>query len=831
MTAQEEQRVRDIALDVMRASGRVIGENIEELNEIPSSTEEQQLYTLPGVKKDANGQFAEFFALDIFALWKPCRDISNLVSLEWADKKVEIQNATNNANTAARSVQTAIDNANSSAGAANEAASSANSAAQSTDRSRQQIEVNENTRQANETTRQNHESSRETAEGRRAAAETTRENNETERKQAETGRKDAESERAAEELNRKQAESGRSSAESSRVTEEGKRATAESGRATAEQGRVDAESARVDAEQGRVDAEAGRVAEFSSLKSESEAATALANDVALHPTYVDASGWVYEYNSTSKTYNKTEKNIHGRNFTVDKVFQSVAEMNAFRGAELKEGNFFMVNTGSVEDEDTAKLYIVDSSPRPQFLIDMSGARGFTGHTPQFSIGIVTTGNPGTAAQATVSDDGTDSVTGDPKYKLNLVIPKGDAFTYTDFTVEQIAALKQPATEAAAEIRTEWKGSDGNGGLKKTITDWYDNTVSAWNSWFSDSLADGVRKKWDDFWSNINTRWADFFGEETGTPTKGVQKTWADWFAGRGTEWNGYKDDKDADWTSFKNTKNTDWGSYKSDKDGDWASYKNGKDSDWTSYKGGKDTDWAVWIAERLSAWNTWWDGRKSEWTAWFSDTLADGVRKKWNDFWSNVGTQWENFYGESTGTPTKGVRKIWTDWFGANDSGGVQKEWKDLRADAVAATGLANEKAGLADGKASLANEKAGYAQTQGDYAKNMADHPAYIGDGTNGDLNFWYVWNYATQQYVKDIYAKGDDLHYDEMTQQEKEDLAQTVLSTLAFDDEPTEDSRNPVTSGGIYTALEGKQDNLDFATDAEAHSVWDEYVFETTD
>ena len=35
---------------------------------------------------------------------------------------------------------------------------------------------------------------------------------------------------------------------------------------------------------------------------------------------------------------------------------------------------------------------------------------------------------------------------------------------------------------------------------------------------------------------------------------------------------------------------------------------------------------------------------------------------------------------------------------------------------------------------------------------------------------------------------------------------------TALNFDAEPTEDSTNPVTSGGVYTALSGKQDTLAF-------------------
>lgn len=176
--------------------------------------------------------------------------------------------------------------------------------------------------------------------------------------------------------------------------------------------------------------------------------------------------------------------------------------------------------------------------------------------------------------------------------------------------------------------------------------------------------------------------------------------------------------------------------------------------------------------------------RQTDWTNFFSDTLATGCRKLWNDFWTLVTTSWTGFWGTS-----------------ADDPNGVRKQWTDLRADAISATqnantkaglaqdaaNLANEKAGLANTKANLANEKAGYANTQGDYAKAQGEllqewntHQPYIGDGTTGDANYWYIW--YNGQYVKSVYAKGDDLHWEEMTQEEREQLAAMVLAELVY-------------------------------------------------
>lgn len=103
---------------------------------------------------------------------------------------------------------------------------------------------------------------------------------------------------------------------------------------------------------------------------------------------------------------------------------------------------------------------------------------------------------------------------------------------------------------------------------------------------------------------------------------------------------------------------------------------------------------------------------------------------------------------------------------------------------------LADEKATLADTKAALAQQKADYAEQQGDYAKNMADHPSYIADGTPekaGDKNYEYHWDYATQQYVRGNYMKGDDLDYSTITEEEKARLIENVKASLVFAAEAT--------------------------------------------
>ncbi len=183
-----------------------------------------------------------------------------------------------------------------------------------------------------------------------------------------------------------------------------------------------------------------------------EEATAKALSTYSHPPYVDSDGYYYRWNIDTETYDKTTVNLTGKAFTIKKVFSSVAAMEATDISTFDENDFILINTEDVEEEDNAKLYVVavnDSGEKfYSYLVDMSGFRGFTGKTPQMFIGTVTTLPAGSSASASVTSDGTDT-DGNPKYLINLAIPKGDKITLADLTAEEIAELQKPATDAIA----------------------------------------------------------------------------------------------------------------------------------------------------------------------------------------------------------------------------------------------------------------------------------------------------------------------------------------------------------------------------------------------
>lgn len=224
-----------------------------------------------------------------------------------------------------------------------------------------------------------------------------------------------------------------------------------------EAGRVKAETARVEAEKARVAAENKRETGFSASKKACDDATAKANSTYSHPPYVDKDGYYYKWNVTTSSYNKTDVNLTGKAFQIKKVFASVSAMNATDVNTFAENDFILINTANVEDADNAKLYVVALNEQGRkfysYLVDMSGFRGFTGKTPQFLIGNVTTLAENANATASVSASGTDTA-GNPVYKLNLGIPKGIRLRFADLTDSDKAELMKPATDAAAASKTQ-----------------------------------------------------------------------------------------------------------------------------------------------------------------------------------------------------------------------------------------------------------------------------------------------------------------------------------------------------------------------------------------
>src|SRR5574344_1845267 len=103
------------------------------------------------------------------------------------------------------------------------------------------------------------------------------------------------------------------------------------------------------------------------------AATTNAKSVSDHPGYIGSDYHVYTWDYTTGAYIKTSTILKPDAFSIYKTYTSIANMEADK-ANVAEGKFVLIDTGSVEDTDNAKLYVKGTS-NFEYLVDMSGATG------------------------------------------------------------------------------------------------------------------------------------------------------------------------------------------------------------------------------------------------------------------------------------------------------------------------------------------------------------------------------------------------------------------------------------------------------------------------
>lgn len=158
-----------------------------------------------------------------------------------------------------------------------------------------------------------------------------------------------------------------------------------------------------------------QIYEVSGVPSES---VGLENDWAINPSNGDlykknSDGWAKEGNlvgpqgiqgAQGETGERGPQGIQGPQgeaFSIAKTYPSIAAMNADYGNdEVSVGQFVLIDTGNVDDEDNAKLY-VKGETQYTYITDLSGATGMQG--PQGIQGI----------QGEQGDQGIQGVQGDP----------------------------------------------------------------------------------------------------------------------------------------------------------------------------------------------------------------------------------------------------------------------------------------------------------------------------------------------------------------------------------------------------------------------------------
>lgn len=116
------------------------------------------------------------------------------------------------------------------------------------------------------------------------------------------------------------------------------------------------------------------VEEIEGIVDDAIAATDKAEEIASNPPkIVDNDWWIYDYDT--KQYVNTGIAAIGDAFTYKKEYPSVEAMEADWGtADVKLGEYVLINTNNVEDPDDAKVYL-KTQEGWKFIVDLSGMQG------------------------------------------------------------------------------------------------------------------------------------------------------------------------------------------------------------------------------------------------------------------------------------------------------------------------------------------------------------------------------------------------------------------------------------------------------------------------
>ena len=138
------------------------------------------------------------------------------------------------------------------------------------------------------------------------------------------------------------------------------------------------------------------------------------------PKIVDGNWYIYDY--VNDTYQDSGINAVGDAFTIVKTYPSIQAMeDDYNNPEVKIGQFVMIDTGDVENEEDSRLYLKGDTEW-KFISDLSGAQGIQGLSA-YQV-AVQHGFEGTEAEWLISLKGEKGETG-PKGDKGDTGPKGD----------------------------------------------------------------------------------------------------------------------------------------------------------------------------------------------------------------------------------------------------------------------------------------------------------------------------------------------------------------------------------------------------------------------
>ena len=349
-------------------------------------------------------------------------------------------------------------------------------------------------------------------------------------------------------------------------------------------------------------------------------------------------------------------------------------------------------------------------------------------------------------------------------------------------------FKEGAESWLSTTQAEW--DDWNSQTQNAWDEWYAARLRQWQDWFSD----GIVPDWNAFWSSVQQDWSSWTAAEQARQQAELDRIDHEIARMAAERVRISSEEERQRQEGIRQKQEDDRVNAELARADEFSLLK--QQSELATSRANEEAGNAKSIYDTVRGWfngdtgfmasaESWLLEKMEVWDMWFSDTLATGIRKVWTTFYEKAMGEWASLKRnaeDATAAADAAADDAFRQGNTAEQQGNTAKE-QGITAKEQGE--IAEARGNAAQTQGETAERQGNFAEAQGDYARNIAEHPSYIANGTQekpGDLNYWYIWDYDTQQYVKDAYAKGDDLHYDEMLDEEKEDLARKATEALVF-------------------------------------------------
>ena len=177
---------------------------------------------------------------------------------------------------------------------------------------------------------------------------------------------------------------------------------------------------------------------------------------------------------------------------------------------------------------------------------------------------------------------------------------------------RMAEYAEQQGDILESLRSEvitWFGETPGDGVRKDVSDWRNETQSAWTQWWN-----GIKDDWSPWFLGIKSDWESWFS--------GKVDSWTNWFSGIVSEVSEWFSGIKQDWSQWFGNASAAWDAWFATTKGDWSSWFAARKSEWTEWFGNASAAWDAWFATTKGDWSSWFTARKSEWTEWFTDTVS-----------------------------------------------------------------------------------------------------------------------------------------------------------------------------------------------------------------